>query len=90
MAQKYAHNRQRQEQVIAIQREYMNANEFAFNHLKEQLPLVVPQIVLSCGQIMGDSSAEDIHQLYIFTAGTGLAHYEPLHLFIINHNNFII
>ena len=52
----------RQEQVIAIQREYMNANEFAFNHLKEQLPLVVPQIVLSCGQIMGDSSAEVVNK----------------------------
>eukprot|EP01047_Picozoa_sp_COSAG01_P136190 COSAG01_NODE_66537_length_269_cov_17.964706_1_plen_58_part_10 len=24
-----------------------------------------------------------IHQLYIFIAGAGLAHYEPLHLFII-------
>ena len=40
----------------------MNANEFAFNHLKEQLPLVVPQIVLSCGQIMGDSSAEVVNK----------------------------
>jgi hypothetical protein len=48
----------RQEEIMAIQRGYVNANEFAFNHLKEQLPLVVPQIVLSCGQIMGDSSAE--------------------------------
>ena len=51
----------RQEQIMAMQREYVNANEFAFNHLKEQLPLVVPQIVLSCGQIMGDSSAEVVN-----------------------------
>jgi hypothetical protein len=52
----------RQEQIMAIQREYVNANEFAFNHLKEQLPLVVPQIVLSCGQIMGDSSSEIVNK----------------------------
>ena len=52
----------RQEQIMAMQREYVNANEFAFNHLKEQLPLVVPQIVLACGQIMGDSSAEVVNK----------------------------
>jgi len=52
----------RQEQIMAIQREYVNANEFAFSHLKEQLPLVVPQIVLSCGQIMGDSSSEIVNK----------------------------
>jgi hypothetical protein len=52
----------RQEQIMAIQREYVNANEFAFSHLKEQLPLVVPQIVLSCGQIMGDSSPEIVNK----------------------------
>ena len=52
----------RQEQIMAMQREYVNANEFAFNHLKEQLPMVVPQIVLSCGQIMGDSSAEVVNK----------------------------
>ena len=52
----------RQEQVMAIQKEYINANELAFNHLKEQMPSVVQQIVLSRGQIMGDSAVEVVNQ----------------------------
>ena len=52
----------RQEQVMAMLKEYIDANECAFNMLKEQLPQVVPQIVLSRGQIMGDSSTEVVNK----------------------------
>ena len=52
----------RREQVNAILKEYFDANEYAFNMLKDQLPLVVPQVVLSRGQISGDSSTEVVNK----------------------------
>jgi hypothetical protein len=52
----------RREQVNAMLKEYFDANEYAFNMLKDQLPLVVPQVVLSRGQISGDSSTEVVNK----------------------------
>eukprot|EP01047_Picozoa_sp_COSAG01_P001627 COSAG01_NODE_38_length_33931_cov_75.163632_4_plen_145_part_00 len=37
---------------------YIDANEYAYNILRERMPAVIHQIVLAKGQVMGDSSSE--------------------------------
>ena len=48
----------RREQVKAMIKEYIDANEYAYNVLRERMPSVIHQIVLAKGQVMGDSSSE--------------------------------
>jgi predicted transcriptional regulator len=48
----------RREQVKAMVKSYIDANEYAYNILRERMPTVIHQIVLAKGQVMGDSSSE--------------------------------